>query len=158
MRIVITIGGSILLKEYDKGSTKKALKESVGLSTMAAVGLGIAGVIILIPRIIVLIREIIYSIYYSRVKIADMLQLQIYLINTNIESLEGGRGTKKVIARQKKIVSILEKWKNRISVKMDTVNTSVSVQKSRDAAALKVDRNSPIMQEPGAYSAGDLML
>ncbi|MCM1230054.1 MAG: hypothetical protein NC489_07975 [Ruminococcus flavefaciens] len=117
-----------------------------------------AGVIMLIPKIIVLIREIIYSIYFYRVRISEMLALQADLVNTNIESLEAGRGNKKVIARQKKIVDKLEKWKNRIAIKTDTVNSMVLAQKKKENDALRIDRNSPIVRDPGSFSPGDLMI
>lgn len=117
-----------------------------------------AGVILLIPKIIVLIREIIYSIYFNRVKLAEMCQLQIDLINTNIESLSAGRGDKKVIARQRKIVDKLEKWKNRVAIKSDTVNSAVLMQKRKENDALKIDKNSPIVQSPGTFSTSDLMI
>ena len=99
----------------------------------------------LVPRIIMMIREIIYSVYYSRVKVADMLELQADLIRTNIESLEAGRGNRKVIARQKKIADKLEKWKNRIALKMDTTETLKRAQQKKENASLKIDRNSPMM-------------
>ena len=100
--------------------------------TLASLAVGAAGVgiiVMMIPKIIVLIREIIYSVYFNRVKMSEMIGVQIDLINTNIESLERGRGNKKVIARQKKIVDKLTKWKNRFAVKADTVTSMVSVQK-----------------------------
>ena len=146
-----------LLNQYSSKQNGKALKESVSAATLAAVALGVVGVIILIPRILILIREIIYSIYFNRVRVAEMLQVQIDLINTNIESLEAGRGTKKVIAKQKKIVEKLEKWKNKVALKVDATNALVIAQKNKENAALRVDRNSPIMQDPGSYT-GDLML
>lgn len=147
-----------LLGSYEARGTKKAMAESVSLAGVTAAALGVGFVIAMIPRVIVMIREIIYSVYYNRVKVADMLALQIDLINTNIESLAGGRGSKKVIARQKKIVQKLEKWQNRIAVKMDTTNSLVAVQKRRENDTLRIDHNSPIVQDPGAFSAGDLML
>lgn len=113
-----------------------------GVLTALAVG---GGVIILIPRILMLIREIIYSIYYSRVKMSEMIGVQIDLIRTNIESLEAGRGNKKVIARQKKIVDKLETWKNRIALKMDTTENLKRTQMNKENASLRIDRNSPLI-------------
>ena len=147
-----------LLQSYEQSGTKKVMSESVTLAGVAAAVIGVGFVITMIPRVIIMIREIIYSIYYTRVKISDILSLQVDLINTNIESLEGGRGGKKVIARQKKIVQKLEKWKNLVAVKMDTTNSMVAIQKRRENTTLRVDQNSPIVREPGAFSAGDLML
>ena len=105
-----------------------------------------------------MIREIIYSVYYTRVKVADMIAVQVDLINTNIESLEAGRGNKKVIAKQKRIVDKLVKWQNRIAVKVDTVNTMVAMQKKRENTSMRIEQNSPIMMDPGALAAGDLLL
>ena len=134
------------------------MHESISAGAVAAVVLGIGVVIMLIPRVLVMIREIIYSVYYTRVKVADMIAVQVDLINTNIESLEAGRGNKKVIAKQKRIVDKLVKWQNRIAVKVDTVNTMVAMQKKRENTSMRIEQNSPIMMDPGALAAGDLLL
>lgn len=147
-----------LLESYNKSGVKTAVTESVSLAGVTVAAFGVVAVIALIPRILVLIREIIYSVYFTRVKVSDMLGVQVDLINTNIESLKTGRGSSKVIARQKRIAQKLEKWKNRIAVKTDTVNTLVNVQKNKENATLKIDEDSPIVQDPGSYAAGDLML
>ena len=127
--------------------SRKAVNESITVTGATLGVLVVAGVIMLIPRIIILIREIIYSIYYSRVKKSEMLEAQIQLLKTNIESLESGRGNKKVIARQKKIVDKLQKWQNRIAVKMDTTELAMKQQKTREDKELKLDRNNPIVQK-----------
>jgi len=147
-----------LLNTYAQRGTQQAMHESITVGAVAAVVLGIGAVIMLIPRIIIMVREIIYSVYYTRVKVADMLGVQADLINTNIESLEAGRGNKKVIAKQKRIVDKLTKWQNRIAVKVDTVNTMVSMQKRRENTSLRIDANSPIAMDPGALASGDLLL
>lgn len=146
---------SKLLDEFSKSTTRAAMAESVTLGAGVAAALVIGGIILLIPRIIVLIREVIYSIYYSRVKTSEMLATQIDLLNTNIESLEAGRGNKKVIARQKKIVQKLQKWQNKVSVKIDTTEVVVRKQKDVENRAMKLDHDSPLVQE---VSAGDIMI
>ena len=147
-----------LLRTYGQRGTQQAMHESISAGAVAAVVLGIGAVIMLIPRVLVMIREIIYSVYYTRVKVADMNAVQVDLINTNIESLEAGRGNKKVIAKQKRIVDKLVKWQNRIAVKVDTVNTMVAMQKKRENTSMRIEQNSPIMMDPGALAAGDLLL
>lgn len=147
-----------LLRTYGQRGTQQAMHESISAGAVAAVVLGIGAVIMLIPRVLVIIREIIYSVYYTRVKVADMIAVQVDLINTNIESLEAGRGNKKVIAKQKRIVDKLVKWQNRIAVKVDTVNTMVAMQKKRENTSMRIEQNSPIMMDPGALAAGDLLL
>ena len=77
---------------------------------------------------------------------AEMLEMQIQLLRTNIESLEAGRGNKKVIARQKAIAKKLEQWKDRISMKMDGAEPAVKKQIATENQKLHVDRNSPIVQ------------
>ena len=147
-----------VLDSYRSEGTGRALRESVSLATVAGAVLGVGVVFILIPRIIVLIREIIYSIYFLRVKVSDMLGVQASLINTNIESLEAGRGTKKIIARQRRIADTLTKWQGRIAVKMDSNNTLVAMQKRKENATLRVNSDSPLVQEPGSGGTGALML
>lgn len=128
--------------------SKRGMSESVTISGGVIAALTIGGIILLIPKIIVMIREIIYSIYYTRVRVADMLDMQEQLLRTNIESLEAGRGNKKVVARQKKIADKLEKWKNRIAVKMDTAEMAVKAQKKKEDRELDLDRNDPMAQDP----------
>lgn len=147
-----------LLSYYSQEASKGRVNESISLASFAAAGLGAGIVIMLIPSIISLIREIIYSIYFNRVKMAEMLGVQADLIRTNIESLEKGRGNAKIIAKQKKIVDKLVKWQNRIAVKSDAVNSMVKVQKNKENTALRVDRNSPIVRDPDNYDPSSLML
>src|SRR5699024_1151184 len=67
-----------LLDEYIKNAkrpAKAATNESVGAITTAILAIG--AVILLVPRVFWLIREIIYSVYYTRVRISDMLQVQV---------------------------------------------------------------------------------
>jgi len=137
--------------------SRKSMHESVG--TAAAIAGITAGIIILVPRIILLIREIIYSIYYSRVRIADMLGVQVELIRTNIESLEAGRGNKKVIARQKKIAQKLETWKNRVAIKMDTTEAAKAIEVRKEDEALRVDKtNSAVWISASSPTSSGLML
>lgn len=142
-----------VLDTFSSSTTRAQMSESVTLSAGTIAVMAIAGVILLIPKVIVLIREIIYSIYYSRVKMAEMLELQQDLLKTNIESLEAGRGNKKVIARQKKIAQKLETWKNRVALKMDSTETLKRTQERKENASLKIDRNSPLMNPDESPSA-----
>ena len=142
-----------VLDTFSSSTTRAKMSESVTLSAGTIAIMTIGGVILLIPKIIVLIREIIYSIYYSRVKMAEMLELQQDLLKTNIESLEAGRGNKKVIARQKKIAQKLETWKNRVALKMDSTETLKRTQERKENASLKIDRNSPLMNPNESPSA-----
>lgn len=144
----------ILASMYSKKGSK-ALRESVSIAAVAGV---IAGIVVGLPLLLTLIREIIYSIYFTRVKLADMLAMQMDLINTNIESLESRGGPKKVIARQRKWVDRLSWWQKRLAVNMDTTGALVSSQKTRENVKLKVDKSSPIAQDPGYYSSGELMI
>lgn len=135
---------------------RSAISESI-TATGIAVGVMItAGVIMLIPKILMLIREIIYSIYYNRVRLADMLELQTNLIRTNIESLEQGRGNRKVIARQRKIADKLEKWKNKVAVKMDTVSQLKNTAMKKENQSLRIDRDSAFAQT--SYDPSDVLI
>lgn len=145
-----------VLDAFTKPENRVRMNEAVTLSAGTIAVMSIAGIILLIPKIIVLIREIIYSIYYSRVKLAEMLELQQDLLKTNIESLEAGRGNKKVIARQKKIAQKLETWKNRVSLKMDSTEALKKTQERKENATLKVERNSPLAS-PEESTAGIML-
>ncbi len=124
-----------------KNKNKKSMNEGIAPIVISATVLAIMSIILLLPRIIILIREIIYSIYYGRVKISDMLGAQADLIRVNIESLESGRGNTKIIARQKKIAEKLEKWKNRIAVNIDSAEVVKNVQIKKENKSLKIDSN-----------------
>lgn len=139
------------LNECYKAYTKKQnVSESIG-TMLFAVG-GVVVGIAMIPKIITLIREIIYSIYCSRTKISEMLAIQQELLKTNIESLEMGRGNKKVIARQKKIVNVLEKWKNRFAMKADMTDNLKRAQMKKENEILRIDKNSPLMNPENSTS------
>ena len=43
-------------------------------------------------------------------------------------------------------------------MKVDTVNTMVAMQKKRENTSMRIEQNSPIMMDPGALAAGDLLL
>lgn len=149
-----------VIREFSKMKNNQALmSESITVSGGVVAALVVSGIIILIPRIVVLIREIIYSIYYTRVKISDMLDMQVQLIRTNIESLEAGRGNKKVVARQRKIADKLEIWKNRVAIRMDTAEVAIKQQKMKENKTLDLDHNSPIIQaEMTGADTGTLLI
>lgn len=156
-----------LTTAFNDKSRSKVMHESIsigsfalgsGVTTAAGVVLGVAAVIYLIPKLIHLIREIVYSVYFSRVRVSEMLDLQVKLIRTNIESLEAGRGTKKVIARQKKIANTLEAWKNKIAIKNDTVENIMNVQKNKENSTLAIDKSTADSFEISSNASGDLLL
>lgn len=128
----------------------KVANESITLASITASGLGPAAIafgaaILILPRIIPMIREIIYAIYYSRVNIAQALDVQISLVNTNIESLEqSGRGNKKIIAKQRNIVKKLQKLQNIVAVKTDDAKSLTSRKINEENRTLHIDRESEL--------------
>lgn len=134
---------------HGSGEINETVGEALAIATLV-----IGGVIYLIPKIMVLIREIIYSIYYSRVRTAEAIDVQIQLLRTNIESLESGRGNKKVIAQQKNVVTKLEALKTKLAIKMDAAESLSKIQQKKENTSLSVDKNS----EFNVVSGGDLML
>ena len=145
-----------LLNEMAKPSIRNTMSESISIPVGALLAIG--AVIILAPRIIYIIRSIIYSIYYNRVKFSDMLGVQANLVRANIESLEGRKGDKKVIARQKRIADQLEKWKNRIAIKFDGVEAMQNQQIRREDSTLKIDKNSSILYPNPEISGAGLLI
>lgn len=130
-----------LMNEFSKNLNRRASNVNESVAVALAVGAIVVGVIYMLPKIVTLIREIIYSIYFTRVKFNDMLDMQVKLLRTNIESLEAGRGSKKVIARQKKIAEDLERWKDRVAVRIDSVDAAVQKQKQVENKSLAVDKD-----------------
>ena len=142
-----------ILNEFAKPSVRNNMNESITAALIAKLAIPVV-IIYLIPKVLWLIREIIYSVYFTRIRVSDMLGMQADLVRTNIESLEAGRGDKKVIARQKKIAQKLEKWKNKISVKMDTVEQLKRTQTKKEDSSMKIDKTSPLVAYPGDPDAG----
>lgn len=140
-----------LYQTAKKGPT--GMNETVA-ETLAIGTLVLAGIIYMIPKIVALIREIIYSIYFSRVRFAEAIDVQLQLIRTNIESLETGRGNKKTILRQKRVVERLEKLKARVAVKMDAAESLSKMQQKKENTSLNVSQNSELAN----VSGGSLML
>lgn len=146
-----------LNKTWSELQKTGSVNESITIGGGVAAGLLVAGgIILLLPRIITLIREIIYSIYFLRVKLSDMLGVQSDLIKTNIESLEAGRGNKKVIVRQKRIAQKLEHWQHSVALRLDTAEVLKNTQQRKENTTMRIDRDSPLMN-PDDSSAG-LML
>lgn len=147
-----------LLDQFSLSQNRKVMSESITLSAGAVTTMvGVGAIIILLPRIIHLIREIIYSVYYFRVKTADMLDLQVNLIRTNIESLDARKGSGKVIARQRKIAQSLENWKNRIAVKADTVEVIKNTQMRKENETLSIEKGNPMITSVSADPSGILL-
>lgn len=138
---------------YRDKKNRLATNESITWASIVAgisspVGIAVAAIgatILLLPRIIPFIREVIYSIYYSRVNFAQAIGVQIELIRTNIESLEtSGRGTKKIIAKQKNIVRRLEKLQNIVAVRTIDAQSMTSRKIKEENRSLNIDRNSAL--------------
>lgn len=151
---VMSAAGSLdtIDRVIDEFAKQKSSKMNESISIAAGVVIGIGVVIIFLPRLLMLIREIVYSIYYSRVKLSDMLNMQAQLIRTNIESLEAGRGNKKIVARQRRIAEWLEKWKDRIAVKVDTTEAAMKMQKKKEDQSLHINTQYIDQMQ---YDAGD---
>ena len=141
-----------LLTEMAKPTTRNVMGESVTAVAVAAVI--VAGVIVLAPRVLYIIRNIIYSVYFTRVKFSDMLGVQAELVRANIESLEGRRGDKKVIARQKKIADKLEKWKNKIAIKIDSAEVLKNQQIKKEDSQMKISKDNPTILYPDPETSG----
>lgn len=147
-----------LVSEYMRVE-KNGLTESITVGAFTTGVLAVGAILYLIPKIIIIIREIIYTIYYMRVSISDALKLQALLIQTNVESLSVSGGKKKVIAKQKKIAEALMHWSDKIAVKMDSASPSVKREikkenkKLESVSAYEIDseKNNP-SESPRAYS------
>ena len=143
---------------YRDKKNRLATNESITWASMVAgisspVGIAAAAIgatILLLPRIVPFIREVIYSVYYSRVNFAQAIGVQIELLRTNIESLESsGRGTKKIIAKQKNVVRRLEKLQNLIAVRTVDAQSMASRKIKEENRSLNIDRNS-VLAAPDA--------
>jgi len=128
-------------RENIKNSEAKATKEmneSFALSAGAidvmgglATGVGTIPILVLfilfaplvLWKLIPLIREVLYSVYYFRVRVEESMEIQINLIETNIESLQHRKMNKKIIVRQKKVVKFLDKIRTVFAVKIDNAET-----------------------------------
>lgn len=123
-----------------KANLNEAVAIPIALGAPAIAVLSIPVIIYLSTKIIPFIREVIYSIYFTRVKWENVLEIQVSLIKTNIESLESGRGSKRVIATQKNIVKKLEKLKDIIMVKSDKAQPVVKKTIEKENKEIKIEQ------------------
>lgn len=93
--------------------------------------------LILLSKIIPITREIIYSIYYARVKISEALKTEAQLIRVNVGAIEyrmanGDPKNKKrlgkVMGKQKAVATALETMASKIAIKSDDAEPMVTRQ------------------------------
>jgi hypothetical protein len=98
-------------------------------------------------KIIPIIREVIYSIYYLRLHIEEAIEIQNSLITANIESLDNRANASpkdkkrmmKISKRQSRIVDFLNKIKRKVSVKFDVADNLAAKNIKQEDSTLRVD-------------------
>lgn len=128
------------------GATKKSINETVALpiamALPVAVALSVPVIIYLSTKIIPFIREVIYSIYFTRVKWDTIIGVQVSLLKTNIDSLERNQDRnpkkKRIIATQRKVVKSLEKLQNIVMLKSDQAKPMVNRTIEKENREIKI--------------------
>lgn len=113
-----TMGKKVLPNDYE-GIAKSAVQFAANhpTATKAAkgvvYGVALAGVALLAWKagviVMSIIRSFILTVYYSRIKMKDALDINISLLKANIENLENQGADPKVIANQRKWAERLDK-------------------------------------------------
>lgn len=97
----------------------------------------VAAAVVLIAALLYFSRDIIYAVYYGRVKISDYLAQQEAMVRTNIEALKRRGVSDKVIARQTRWADILGKLSKMIGVKNDAAEANARAAKRKEDEEMK---------------------
>lgn len=116
-------------------------KELLGTSVALGGIIGTGVIVVLMIMIIPVMRELIYQFYYSRTSFSNYIETQIKLINLhhNVDFVD-----KRVVQRQSKIVSILQKLSDFIKVDI----------KDSDAKTNKVLATEKVKAKPEPEAVG----
>lgn len=120
-----------LNKSFKSGEFDKAMEHIIqnrikGISEAAATiggiiagGIGIGLTIALVLNIIPILRELVFLLYYTRMRISDFFDMQADLLQMNAYNLQannpGDENAEHTIAKQLKIVEFFRKLANKIS-------------------------------------------
>lgn len=136
------------LIKANMSANKKAMNEAVGvpiaMALPVAIALAVPALIYLSTKIIPFIREVIYSVYFTRVKWDKVIGVQVSLLKTNIDALEKNQERnpkkKRIIATQRRVVKDLEKLQNMIMVKSDQAKPMVARTIEQENREIKVNK------------------
>ena len=131
-------------KACEKGDVDKAVNAVIDQrvrkftgTAMAAIGIGVIGIVI-IMNIIPILRELVYTFYYTKVKISDFFDIQADLLQMNAYNVEGNGAIdaeqRKEIARKQR--DIAEHFRS-IANKMQIDSKQSEVKASREIQANK---------------------
>lgn len=127
-----------------KTNAKASVNEAAGIAV--ALGALAAGVVVF-KLVVPLIRDFIFLLYYTRVKLADYFELQAELLEYNAANMEPTSGirtgddAKKIAAKQMKIATKFRKLANTISIDSKTAESNAS------KAAVKARNNKAIIDD-----------
>lgn len=120
---------------------------AISLAIIAALGVGHA--MHVGQHLVDLLRGLIYSAYYSKLKFKEYLEVQADLLEANADELEDSmdpedKKTEKIIRRQRKFAEKLRKWANKFSIdSKESSNKSKkeAEQDKKDKKKIKKDEN-----------------
>lgn len=131
---------------------KSGSSKFTGVDTAGIMSLVVIGALAL--SIMPILRELIYFFYYSRVKIADYLEIQADLLQMNVYNVQRNadmiqKDKEEIIHKQSRIISIFRSLANKISIKNKTAEqkTKTDVELDNKKVTMtshKFDTNSPL--------------
>lgn len=129
--------------------TKQANESfALTISTATLPMLAIPVIIILVWKLIPIIRELIYTIFFLRIKITDAINIQIELLNANIEAVDNGnaKNKKKIVAKQKRVVASLTALRNVFMLKVEKAEPQM--RREIDSEDRELKKKNQDMQGP----------
>lgn len=113
------------------------LTESVAAITAAIVG----GIVVLV----LLMREIVFRVYYNRMKLSEYLKLQAAFLMMNKANIEANssdlssKKKKEVIAKQLKLAAKLNALSDKLKVESSIANNSVNMEMKKESNTMTLD-------------------
>lgn len=136
------------LKTLLQNVTKVNVKNLVGTSAIAIIGVSITLIFTLIP----LLREVIYYYYYCRTNVADYFDAQASMLSLNAARLEMA-GDPKTAVEQRKFVDRFRRISDTLSIdSKDSVNKTATDIKKESKEKFKIDDVTDSLPDSAASS------
>ena len=120
-----------------KGYNESYVNESLGITAIAAVVVGI--LLVIIP----LLREIVFFFYYARMRVSEFFDVQADLLQMNAYNLENAESAdedakERIVSKQYKIVELFRKIANKISFTNKKAEVDTTKEIENDSKKIKL--------------------
>lgn len=136
------------------GIIKTDRNQLIGLDDFFIPAIVVGGALTIIP----LIREMIFSFYYSRMKLGEYLEQQSNLLKVNATAIEASKRTlkdkKEIIKKQQKVADRLEKLSDKVKVSSKMAERDTTVNMKKEEAQWKIEDVQKDVNTSKAETAG----